>query len=81
MNERDYPHMVELPVPPDGFRDTSAAIIAFHRDRGIEIKHGQGSYDEGRFYVRYCFADPVVADAFRKRFGGERLIAARRRER
>jgi hypothetical protein len=51
INERDYPHMVELPVPRDGFRDTSAAIVAFHGDRGIEIKHGQGSYDEGRFYV------------------------------
>jgi hypothetical protein len=27
------------------------------------------------------FADPALADAFRDRFGGERLIAARRRER
>jgi hypothetical protein len=81
MNERDYPHLVELPVPRGGFRDTSFAIDAFHQDRGIEIKRGQGSYEEGQFYVRYCFADPVVADAFRERFGGERLIAARRRER
>jgi hypothetical protein len=73
--------MVELPLPLSGFRDTSFAIEAFHREHGIEIKHGQGSYDEGQFYVRYCFADPVVADAFRERFGGERLIAARRPER
>ena len=78
INERDYPHIVELPVPSGGFRDTSFAILAFHREHGIESKHGQGSYDEGQFYVRYCFADPVVADAFHERFGGERLIAARR---
>jgi hypothetical protein len=78
-NERDFPHIVELPVPRGGF--TSFPIDAFHQDRGIEIKQGQGSYEEGQFYVRYCFADPLVADEFRARFGGERLIAARRRER
>jgi integrase len=27
----------------------------------------------GQFFVRYCFADPAHADAFRDRFGGERL--------
>jgi hypothetical protein len=78
MNERDYPHIVELPVPRGGFRDTSFAIDDFHQERGVEIRRGQGSYEEGQFYVRYCFADPVVADEFRARFGGERLIAARR---
>jgi hypothetical protein len=78
INERDYPRIVELPVPRGGFRDTSFAIATFHREHRIESKHGQGSYDEGQFYVRYCFADPVVADAFRDQFGGERLIAARR---
>jgi hypothetical protein len=69
---------VESPVPQGGFGDTSLAIENFHRDLGIEIKLGRGSYDEGQFYVRYCFADPAVADAFRARFGSERLIAARR---
>jgi hypothetical protein len=58
INERDYPHIVESPVPQGGFGDTSLAIENFHRDLGIEIKLGRGSYDEGQFYVRYCFADP-----------------------
>jgi hypothetical protein len=70
MNERDFPRIVELPVPRGGFRDTSFAIDAFHQEREVEIKRGQGSYEEGQFYVRYCFADPVVADAFREQFGG-----------
>ena len=35
MNEREYPNIVELPVPLGGFRDTSFAIDAFHRERGI----------------------------------------------
>jgi hypothetical protein len=81
MNERDFPHIVELPVPRGGFRDISFSIDAFHQERGVEIKRGQGSYEGGQFYVRYCFADPVVADAFRAQFGGERLIAARRQRR
>jgi hypothetical protein len=53
-------------------------MIAFHRERGIEIKHGRGRHDEGRFFVPYCFAGPTVADAFRDQFGGERLISAHR---
>ncbi len=74
INERDYPNIVELPVPSDGFRDKSVAMVAFHRERRIEIKHGRGRHGEGRFFVRYCFADPTVADAFQHQFGGERLI-------
>jgi hypothetical protein len=77
INERDYPHMVELPVPHGGFGDTSWTIEGFHKEHGIESKRGRRSYDEGQSYVRYCFADPAVADAFRG-FGGERPIAARR---
>jgi hypothetical protein len=48
INERDYPNIVELPVPSDGFRDKSVAMVAFHRERGIEIKHGRGRHHEGR---------------------------------
>jgi hypothetical protein len=34
MNERDCPHIVELPLPPGGFRARSDAMLAFHRERG-----------------------------------------------
>ena len=78
-NERSYPHVVELPVPQGGFRETSFEIERFHREHGIESKLGRGSYEDGQFYVRYCFADPAVADAFRDQFGGERLISSHRR--
>ena len=36
MNERDYPHIVELPLPSGGFRARSDNVLAFHRERGIE---------------------------------------------
>jgi hypothetical protein len=70
MNERDYPHIVELALPPGGFRSRSDAMLAFHRERGIQIRRGQGRNDDGQFYVRYCFADPIHADAFCDQFGG-----------
>jgi hypothetical protein len=74
MNERDYPHIVELALPPRGFRARSDAMLAFHRERGIQLRRGQGRNDNGQFYVRYCFGTPVHADEFYDRFGGERLI-------
>ena len=73
MNERDYPHLVELPLPPAGFGSTSEDMVAFHRERGIQIWHGRGRSDQGRFFVTYCFADSAHADAYRARFVGERL--------
>jgi hypothetical protein len=75
MNERDFPHIVELALPPGGFRARSDAMLAFHRGRRIQIRRGQGRNDEGQFYVRYCFADPAHAQAFCMSFGGERLAA------
>jgi hypothetical protein len=73
MRERDYPHIVELPLPPSGFRSQSDDMLAFHRERGIEPRRGRGWHDDEQYYVRYCFADPAHADAFRERFGGEKL--------
>jgi hypothetical protein len=75
MNERDFPHIVELPLPSSGFRSKSDDILAFHRERGIERRRGRGWHDDEQYYVRYCFADPAHADAFRERFGGERLTS------
>jgi len=31
-NERDFPHLVELPLPPEGFRSVFQEIDAFHRE-------------------------------------------------
>ena len=65
MNERAYPHLVDLPLPPGGFRSTTEDMLAFHRERGIQTRRGRGRNDEGQFFVTYCFADPAHADAFR----------------
>jgi hypothetical protein len=64
---------VEIALPSGGFRAKSDAMLAFHRERDIQIRRGQGRNDDGQFYVRYCFADPAHADTFYDQFGGERF--------
>jgi hypothetical protein len=73
MNERDFPHHVELELPAGGFRDKSQELESFHRERGIAIRRGRGRQEAEQFRVRFCFPDAATADAFRERFGGTRL--------
>jgi len=73
MNERDFPHVVELALPRGGFRSRSSEFEAFHRELGIPIRRGRGRYETEQFYVRFCFPHTTAADAFRDRFGDERL--------
>ena len=73
--ERDFPHMVEVTVPPGGLGRRLDAMYAFHAERGIQPRHGRGRRDaEGRDYVRWCFADRDIADDFAAQFDGRRLI-------
>ena len=76
-NERDFPHLVELALPPEGFRDVLLQIGAFHRERRIPVRRGRSRYEVKPFYIRFCFPDTATADAFRNRFGGECLTLAR----
>ena len=79
MNERDYPHLVELPLPSAGFQSISDDIVAFHRKRD-KIRRRRWRYNEGQFFVTFGFGDPARADAFRNRFGGERLVVRKHRD-
>ena len=69
-NERNYPHIVELPVPEGGLGTTLDLIAIFHANLGIEEHHGTGRYQEPRHYVRWCFADPQHARSVQALFGG-----------
>ena len=75
-NEQDFPHLVELALPPGGFRSVFLEIDAFHRDRRIPVRRGRSRYEVKPFYIRFCFPDTATADAFRNRFGGECLTHA-----
>ena len=75
-NERDFPHLVELALPPEGFRDILLEIHAFHRNQRIPVRRGRSRHDVKQSYIRFCFPDAATADAFRNRFGGECLTHA-----
>ena len=66
--ERAFPHIVELSLPPDGLGTTFHQMLGFHRDRSIPHRRSE---DLEQHRVRYQFADPADAEAFRDQFGGE----------
>ena len=72
MNERDFPHLVELALPPGAFRSVVLEIDAFHRDRRIPVRRGRNRHEAEQFHIRFYFPDAATADAFRNRFGGYR---------
>ena len=72
-NERDFPHLVELALPPEGFRDVLLQIDTFHGERRIPVRRGRSRYEVMPFHIRFCFPNAATADAFRNRFGGECL--------
>ena len=72
-NERDFPHLVELALPPEGFRSVLLEIDALHRERRIPVRRGRNRHEVERVYIRFCFPDAATAEAFRNRFGGFRL--------
>ena len=51
MNERDFPNVVELALPSGGFRSKSDVLLAFHRERRIEIRRSQGRNENGQFFI------------------------------
>jgi hypothetical protein len=75
-NERNFPHLVELALPPEGFRDVLLQIDTFHGERRIPVRRGRSRYEVMPFHIRFCFPDAATADAFRNRFGGECLTHA-----
>jgi len=75
-NEQDFPHLVELALPPGGFRSVFLEIDTFHRERRIPVRRGRSRHESEQSYIRFCFPDAATAEAFRNRFGGECLTHA-----
>jgi hypothetical protein len=73
LNEQDFPHLVELAVPPGGLGNQVVEIAALHRDLGIPVRAGRERREGEQFFVRYCFPNTKLADAFAARFAGQRL--------
>jgi hypothetical protein len=57
-NERDFPHLVELALPPGGFRSIFLEIDAFHRDRRIPVRRGRSRQEAEHSYIRFLLSRP-----------------------
>ena len=66
--ERDFPHFVEIVVPPGGLGRRLDAMYEFHSRHGIKPQRGQGRHDADGSVIRWCFADPELAKAFAGEF-------------
>ena len=70
---RDFPHVVEIVVPPGGLGKQLNAMYAFHKQRGIQVTHLPRRRDDERDYLRWCFARRAIAEAFADEFTGRLL--------
>ena len=67
--EHTFPHFVEMVAPEGGFGGKLGAMYNFHVWHGISAQRGHGQrLKDGRSVIRWCFADPGVADAFAQEF-------------
>ena len=66
--EREYPHFVDITVPPGGLGQRLDAMYEFHARHGIRAQRGHGRHDANGSVVRWCFADAAIAAAFAKEF-------------
>ena len=74
-NELAFPHVVEIIILENGLGGRLDVMHAFCTDHGVPSRHGRSRHDqEGRYYIRWCFPDPDMANEFWHRFGGRRLI-------
>jgi hypothetical protein len=64
MNEWDFPHLVELELPPGGFRNKSQEFESLRRERGIVIRRGCGRHEGEQFHFRFCCPNAATANAF-----------------
>ena len=66
--EKDFPHFVDMVVPLGGLGKMLYAMYEFHDRQGIKPQRGQGRHDANGAVIRWCFADPAVAEAFADEF-------------
>jgi len=69
--DRDFPHQVEIPIPPGGLRKQLDLMYQFCRGRAFMTRGANRRVGDDA--MRWCFADPTEADAFHAQFGGKRI--------
>lgn len=67
--QNEFPHHVDIIVPPGGLGTRLDAMYDFHVQHGIKPQRGHGKHDENGSVIRWCFADAALAEAFTRKFG------------
>ena len=62
--EKDFPHFVDMVVPPGGLGKRLDAMYEFHTQYGITPQRGHGRHDANGSVIRWCFADEEIAKSF-----------------
>ena len=70
--EWEHPHQVAIPSPAGGHGARLMEMHAFCRGARARY-YTKVDRREGGNFTRFCFDDPVDADAFAAQFGGERI--------
>jgi len=68
--EVEYPHHVDIIVPPGGLGGRLDAMYDFHIQNGIKPQRGHGKHSADGAVIRWCFADAKIAAAFGAAFSG-----------
>jgi hypothetical protein len=67
--EKEYPHHVDIIVPPGGLGRRLDEMYSFHAQNGITPQRGHGTHNADAAVIRWCFADHAVAQSFADLFG------------
>jgi hypothetical protein len=62
--EQDFPHHVDMLVPPGGLGRRLNEMYDWHVLYGIKARHGKGSHDANGAVIRWCFASRKIAESF-----------------
>jgi hypothetical protein len=68
---RDFPFVVEIPVPRGGLGKCLDSMHDFHAQRGIAACIGRGRGNDGRICLRWYFSDHAKAVSFAVEFDGK----------
>ena len=67
--ELEFPHHVDIVVPPSGLGTRLDAMYDFHTQDGIKPQRGQGKHNADGAVIRWCFEGASLAAAFASKFG------------
>jgi hypothetical protein len=66
--EQEYPHHVDIVVPPGGLGTQLDAMFEFHVRHGVKPQRGHGTHTADGAVIRWCFADATLAALFASKF-------------